>query len=92
MRKNHVRPHPSPLPQEREKLCASLENSHVSVAVAAALPFVPGIAQPPASSASPINGERFSFSPGEQRQRLWSGERASVLQTNPNNFSNQTYE
>ena len=73
----HVRPHPGPLPQEREKLSASLENSLVTVAVAAALSFVSRIAQPPASSASPMSGERFSLSPGER-----AGVRASVLQTN----------
>ena len=82
MKMVHDRPHPGPLPQEREKLSASLENSLVTVAVAAALSFVSRIAQPPASSASPMSGERFSLSPGEQRQRLWLGVRASVLQSN----------
>ena len=74
---SNVRPHPGPLPQERERLCASLDNSSIAVAVAASLPFAPGNARQPASPASPMSGERFSLSLGER-----AGVRASVLQTN----------
>jgi hypothetical protein len=81
MRMNHVHPHPGPLPQEREKRSASLKIFFLTVAVAAPLPFVPRSerenAQQPASSPSPITGERFSLSLGEK-----AGERASVHQIN----------
>ena len=69
----NVRPHPGPLPQEREGKAALSVKSSAPVAVAAFSPFSEkSIAQQTASALS-VGGERFSLSRGER-----AGVRASA--------------
>jgi len=53
-------------PGEREQLCASLENSFDTVAVAAIWFFAEENARQPGADASPKHGERFSSSWGRR--------------------------
>ena len=53
---------PALSPGERVSEVASLENSFVTIAIAAALSFVEKNARQPSASVPPKRGERFSFS------------------------------
>ena len=53
-------------PGEREQLPTSLDNSFVSIPIAAVFLFVAKTALPPDASAPPRRGERFSLSSGER--------------------------
>jgi len=69
----NARPHPGPLPQEREKQVAVPANSSALHASAASVSFAENRIKRQNASVSPDHGERFSLSLGER-----AGVRASV--------------